>query len=162
MHLNDGYNVLMQENQKRRIVRLKKQSNQFKNMNICSFIEHLEIIKKEMLFLFQGSHLAKDAKFLRKMAINIKQLHFDAKKTSKSSEHRQQAIEVEHFLSTPIGAPFVSAITLLQAADSFSEQHPKESDLSHLLEDYAKYGKHYASQLLRALLLSQRKRSKTA
>lgn len=142
--------MLMKENK----VNLKKQTIKH---STCSFKEHLDIIKKEMLFLFQRGHLAKDAKFLRKMAINIKQLHFDAKKTNKRSEYKQQAIEVEHFLSTPIGAPFVSAITLLQAADSFSEQNPKESDLSHLLEDFAQYGKHYASQLLRALLLSQRK-----
>ena len=149
--------MLMKEKSIKRDVTLKKQNNIIKKQNPCSFKEHLDIIKKEMLFLFQRGQLAKDAKFLRKMAINIKQLHFDAKKTNKQSEYRQQAIEVEHFLSTPIGAPFVSAITLLQAADSFSDQNPKESDLSQLLEDFAKYGKHYASQLLRALLLSQRK-----
>ena len=152
--------MLMQERHKIRIVTMKNKSNSIKKHKTSSFKEHLDIIKKEMLFLFQRGHLAKDAKFLRKMAINIKQLHFDVKKTDKSSEHREQAVEVEHFLSTPIGAPFVSPITLLQAADSFSEQNPKESDLSRLLEDFAKYGKHYASQLLRALLLSQRKRSK--
>jgi hypothetical protein len=110
-----------------------------------SFKEHLEIIKNEMIFLFQKNHLAKDVKFLRKMAINIKQLHYDAKRTKNK--------EIEHFLSTPLGAPFISASTLIHAADTFSDQNPKESDLSLLLEDFAKYGKHYATELLRALLL---------
>lgn len=156
MQLNGKRNMLMQEVRKRRVVRLKNQNNQIKKQNTCSFKEHLEIIKKEMISLFQRSHLAKDAKFLRKMAINIKQLHYDAKKARKSKECKRQAKEVEHFLSTPIGAPFISTITLTQAADNFSVQHPKESDLSLLLEDFAKYGKHYATQLLRALLLSQK------
>jgi|GEM_PF-1464644 len=146
--------MLMQENRKIRIVRFKKQPDQIKTKNKISnsFKEHLDIIRKEMLYLFQRNQLSKDVKFLRKMAINIKQLHFDAKNAKKTAEWKQQARDIEHFLSTPIGAPFVSAITLTQAADNFSEQNPKESDLSILLEDFGKYGQHYATQLLRALL----------
>ncbi len=127
-----------------------------KNKTSNSFEEHLDIIKKEMLFLFQKNHLAKDIKFLRKMAINIKHLHFDAKNAKKNSQWKQQAKDIEHFLSTPIGAPFISSITLTQAADNFSEQNPKESDLSILLEDFGKYGRHYAAQLLRAVLSFKR------
>jgi hypothetical protein len=150
--------MLIQENRKRRIVRFKNQTDKIitKNKILNSFEEHLDIIRKEMLCLFQRNYLSKDIKFLRKMAINIKQLHFDAKNAKKTAEWKHQATDIEHFLSTPIGAPFVSAITLTQAADNFSEQNPKESDLSILLEDFGKYGQHYATQLLRGLLSKKR------
>ncbi len=141
--------------QKRRIIEFK--NSKIQKQNTCSFKEHLDILKKEMLFLFNKHHLAKDVKFLRKMAINIKQLHYDAKNAKKTAEWKHQAKEIEHFLSTPIGAPFVSPLTLTQASDSFSQQNPKESDLSILLEDFAKYGQHYATQLLRALILVKKR-----
>lgn len=150
--------MLMHKINKRRIVRLKKHYLKHKITNESSFKENLDLLKKEMLFLFQKKHLAKDVKFLRKMAIHIKQLHFDAKHAIKS-ESKQQAQEVEHFLSTPMGAPFISGVTLTQAADSFSEQNPKESDLSTLLESFASYGQHYSTQLLRSLLIQANKLS---
>jgi hypothetical protein len=143
--------------QKRRRIEFHNSKNELQKINSCSFKEHLDVIKKEMFFLFNKNHLAKDVKFLRKMAINIKQLHYDAKLAKKTAEWKHQAKEIEHFLSTPIGAPFISTITLTQAADTFSEQNPKESDLSLLLEDFAKYGQHYATQLLRALLLVKKR-----
>ncbi len=87
------------------------------------------------------------------MAINIKQVHFDAKNAKHIPALKQRARAIEHFLSTPIGAPFIGNLTLTKAADTFSEQNPKESDLSQLLGDFATFGKHYATQLLRVFLL---------
>lgn len=136
--------MLIQESSKKRSV----------NINF-SYKEHLDLIKRELVFLFQGNHLAKDIKFLRKMAINIKQLHFDARIAKHLEEFKHHAKAVDHFLSTPIGAPFVGKITLTKAAETFSEQDPQDSDLSHLLMDFAKYGKSYATQLLRVFILKQ-------
>ncbi len=93
--------------------------------------ENLEILKNEMSFLFKEKHLAKDAKFLRKMAINIKHLHYNVKRAIAQAKCPAHVKKIEHFLSTPMRGP----ITLSEAAATFSEQHPKESDLSHLLED---------------------------
>lgn len=95
--------------------------------------ENLEVLKNEMLSLFKEKQLAKDAKFLRKMAINIKHLHYSVNQALAQAKCPVQAKKIEHFLSTPLRGP----ITLSQAADTFSEQHPKESDLSYLLESAA-------------------------
>lgn len=120
---------------------IKKSENNFK--------EHLDIIKTEMFKLLKKSQLAKDVTFLRKMAVNLKQLHYEAKKVKKFKLHHLLAQEVEHFLTTPLGAPFISRSTWIQAVDSFSIQNPTDSDLSLLLADFARYGAYYALQLLR-------------
>ncbi len=98
--------------------------------------------------LIHRPHLAKDSRFLRRMAINIKQLHHDAKKTQFQGNLPMLAKQVAHFLSTPLGAPFVAKETLVQAAYLFSEQEPKESDLSAMLGEFAYYGARYPMQLL--------------
>lgn len=131
-----------------RIDRLKKSSkSKQKKQNKTPLEEISELMKKDFLLLFHNSNLLKDVKFLRKMAINIKQLHYDAKNARNSVQLKHCAKNIEHFLTTPIGAPFVADLTLTQAADSFSEQNPKESDLSLLLADFVAYGNTIQTQL---------------
>jgi hypothetical protein len=121
----------------------KKEKNK---RNEFSFVEHFDIIKKEISLLFQKNSLAKDVKYLRKMAINIKQLHHDAKNAQSCAHLKVHAKAVEGILSKPIEALGLGKMALTQAADSFSEQHPGESDLSQLLSNKA------AVKLLRACL----------
>ena len=97
------------------------------------FKESLDVIKTEMLHLCEEEGLAKDAKFLRKMAINIKHLDYNVKKAITAPKCSAHAKKIAHFLSTPMQASPGSPITLSKAADTFSEQNPLESDLSHLL-----------------------------
>lgn len=67
------------------------------------------------------------------MALSIKQLNYVASKAGYKGKL------LRHFLSTPWGAPFVGGCTLLEAADHFSEQEPKFSDLAELLEQFVSY-----------------------
>jgi hypothetical protein len=114
----------------------------------CDFKDQVAQLKKDWLALINQSYLAKDPQFLRKMAINIKHLHHDAKRMKKTGALRSQALQIQHFLSTPIGAPFVAKETLVKAAYLFSEQDPQDSDLSAILREFSLYGKSFPMQLL--------------
>lgn len=98
--------------------------------------EHIEQMNKDWKALFASPELAKDFKFLRRMAINIKQLHHDAKRTSEFGELKTLAGQITQFLSTPLGAPFRAKETLVRAADLFSVQDPQDSDLSEILQKF--------------------------
>jgi hypothetical protein len=130
---------------KRRIIHINTDSNlrKIKYPTPCSFQEHLGQMSKDWQALIHKPQLASDARFLRRMAINIKHLHYDAKKKQKEG-----ALRIAHFLSTPLGAPFVTKETLLKAAYLFSEQDPKESDLCMILKEFATYGVRYPMHLL--------------
>lgn len=94
---------------------------------------HLSQLQRDFSALFEEKNLAKDAQFLRRVAITIKHLHYDAMRNPMSDE-------VLGFLTTPLGDFQVSEMTLLDAADSYSEQDPKHSDLSELLAEIATFG----------------------
>ncbi len=114
----------------------------------CLFKEHLEQMNKDLRTLMEGAHVVKDPKFLRRMAINIKHLHHEAKKMQQRENLRALSSQIIHFLSTPLGAPFVAKETLVNAAYLFSEQDPNESDLRMILGEFAFYGTRYPLQLL--------------
>lgn len=89
--------------------------------------------------LLRQDALLKDGKFLKKIATDILKLDTDATLAKKEKSLKEQA-EVLHFaLSTPWGAPFIGETTLLDAANTFREDHP-ETALMHLLSDFLKYG----------------------
>lgn len=94
---------------------------------------HLSQLQRDFSALFEDKSLAKDAQFLRRVAITIKHLHYDAMRNPMTDE-------VQTFLTTSLGDFQVSEMTLLDAADSYSEQDPKHSDLSELLSEIATFG----------------------
>lgn len=73
------------------------------------------------------------------MAINIKQIQHDVKKAKHPRNWEASAHELAHFLSTPVGAPFVAELTLIEAADNYSQQEPQYSDLSELLSVFSRF-----------------------
>jgi hypothetical protein len=104
-----------------------------------SFIESFIRLKTDWNQLLNDEYFATDFKFLLRMAINIKQICHDAKKSKHPKTWKEEVDQLSYFLSTPVGAPFVSRVTLLQAADNFSEQEPRHSDLAQLLSDFSKF-----------------------
>lgn len=135
---------------KRRIIHIKKTGTNLKNKDskFCYFNEHLKQMRKDWLALISRSHLAKNPQFLRRMAINVKHLHYDAIQLKQTIEFQSRVSQIEHFLSTPLGAPFVTKVTLVKAAYLFSEQDPRDSDLSRILEEFSHYGACFPMQLL--------------
>lgn len=142
--------MLGTKNRKRRIININKHPHLRKSKcpTVCPFKDHLEQMNKEWQALIHRSYLAKDPKFLRRMAIHIKQLHHDAKNMQKKENFQGLSQRIAHFLSTPLGAPFVSKETLVKAAYLYSEQVPEESDLCIILSEFALYGAFYPMQLL--------------
>ncbi len=127
--------------QKRRIIHFTKKSllNRGKPTH-PGLKEELKRFKRDWEDLFEKESLARDMKFLRRMAIAIKQLQYHAA----NSKDRFGGERLYHFLSTPIGET-----TLIEAADKYSDQDPRHSDLAELLGDVAKHGK----QVLEAVSL---------
>jgi hypothetical protein len=97
-----------------------------------SFVDSLLKLKQDWNHLLHCHALAKDPKFLRRMAINIQQIHYDVQ-TKQLKNWQNEAEALLHFLSTPLGAPFVAKMTFLEAVEKFGEQDPISSDLSELL-----------------------------
>jgi hypothetical protein len=94
--------------------------------------ETLEQLNIELYRLFAEKKIVHDARFLRRMAIAVKHLHFDAKKAGDE--------RVCRFLESSMGPFMENKQSLLNAADIFSEQDPKHSDLACLLEEIAFFG----------------------
>lgn len=94
--------------------------------------EPLEQLNVELNRLFAEKNIVHDARFLRRMAIGVIHLYFDAKR---SGDER-----ICRFLDSSIGPFMENKQSLLNAADLFSEQDPKHSDLASLLEEIAFFG----------------------
>lgn len=84
--------------------------------------------KREWDALLKNRELAADAKFLRRLAIAVKQMHTLA---LNSKEQEKIVADVQTFLAISCGET-----TLLQAADSYGEEEPRNSDLSQLLSEF--------------------------
>jgi len=148
--------MLTTQKHKRRIVHFKRPTKIKKDRPklILSFEENIGRLKQDYLNLFTKIQLAKDLKFLRRIAINIKHAYYDASQAKHQRRFVSSALNLCHFLSTPLGAPVVTKTTLVNAAFHFSEQDPQHSDLSEILINFAKYGSSYSEQILRVFNLT--------
>lgn len=81
----------------------------------------------DFFHLFEHKNLAKDLRFLRRVAITIRHLHFFLPHNCK----------LKKFINSPLTE---SRVSLLQAADNLSEQDPLHSELSDLLQEIANTG----------------------
>lgn len=87
--------------------------------------------------------LVKNKKYLKKMANDIKLLNDDLliNKEDKIPSY------IYHLITTPLGAPFVSNKTFLDAALNFENQTPLHSDLSLLVSNFSKYENYFHDEI---------------
>ncbi|MBX9743728.1 MAG: hypothetical protein K2X08_00785 [Chlamydiales bacterium] len=116
--------------------------------------KNLIILKKEIDNLLVSPELANQPKFLRRIALSILEIAYCAKQAKTFKDQAVNAEQIEHFLTTPLGAPFVAKTTLATAALNFSEQDPLTSDLHEILREIAAYGPKFTLQLLRIFSLN--------
>ncbi|MGL4539709.1 MAG: hypothetical protein ACRCU0_01855 [Candidatus Rhabdochlamydia sp.] len=90
-----------------------------------SFYSCIQELQNNLTKLTKSTTLAKDAKFLRMCAILITELYYKAKHHPFPPRIKKSAKQAIELLTTPF-----QVATLIQAARLFSEQNPKESDLS--------------------------------
>lgn len=86
--------------------------------------------------------------FLTNIAKDIKQLGVDSENAEKIEELWEEAHLIQHFLRTPWGAPFVSDMTLLEAALAYDVQDPLSSDLCHLMDEVVLHSSIQENQFL--------------
>ncbi|MGD2169967.1 MAG: hypothetical protein PVI40_06990 [Chlamydiota bacterium] len=87
--------------------------------------------------------LVDNTEFLHKFADHIIQLDKDA-----TDSDDEQASLVHHYLTTPLGAPFISNKTLLEAANSYDRQDPLNSDLHELVDGMIHFGDQQKNPLM--------------
>jgi hypothetical protein len=115
----------------------------------------LERLIQDFQQLKQSPSLCRDPRFLCRMATDLKQLSHDAALGLRISTLKKKARLIRHLLTTPFGAPYVSRMTFLEAADIFSEQEPRHSDLANLLQNSLTYGCKFEKQIRSLINLSQ-------
>jgi hypothetical protein len=98
----------------------------------------LKTFNKDWKNLTHKKKLVKNKKYLKKMANDIIKLNNDL---LINKDDKVPSL-IYHMLTTPIGAPFVSNKTLLNAALNYENQTPKYSDLQYLILNFYKY-EHY-------------------
>lgn len=90
-----------------------------------TFSESLTKLKQDWNNLVQCHALSKDAKFLTRMAINIKQIHHDIKLSKHPKKWENQVSKI------------INLQTVIEAVDNYSVQEPTSSDLSSLISGIA-------------------------
>ena len=119
-----------------------------KNISTRNFEKDLLNIHNEFVHLFKQPVLARDYKFLRKMSIIIKQIHYSSKTAPLHREIKWKAKDIEEFLENTINNPFTANTSLVEAALSFSEQDPQNSDISEILEKMTHHAPKFSRRLL--------------
>ena len=119
----------------------KKKGKLKKSTPKKDFEKDLDELNHDWEELLAHRQLLTDQKFLHKIAEDIVELNDDATLMEKDPQVEPIAHLVHHMLTTPVGAPFITDKTLLEAAISFDYQKPLRSDLSQIMKNFLKYSR---------------------
>jgi len=122
----------------------KKKKSLKKNSKKKELKEDLQKFSQDCEKILAHHELVEDVDFLHKFAEDIKYLDEDASLFEKDPSAKM----IHYYLSTPMGAPFVSTKTLLEAASSYRHQDPLESDLHELVDGMIHFGVQKKNPLL--------------
>jgi hypothetical protein len=88
--------------------------------------------------------LINDTNFLDRFSEDIQDLESDTLEFSNDPSAQM----IHYYLSTPMGAPFISRKTMLEAAASYQNQEPLKSDLYELVDGMIHFGDQEKNPLL--------------
>ncbi len=92
--------------------------------------------------LLEKESLYENSDFLNEFAEDIKKLNDDTLLLIDEKDFKNSADIIQHILTTPWGAPFVSNKTLLEAAIAYEYQDPLQSDLHNLVGQFTHFSEH--------------------
>lgn len=95
----------------------------------------LKDFSKDCKEVLEHHELLEDERFLQKLAKHIVRLEEDT-----SFFDNEDTRLVHYYLTTPLGAPFISSKTLLEAALSYHYQDPLISDLHEIIDKMIHFG----------------------
>jgi len=119
-------------------------------------IEHqiLKKLKEDLIAIHsdwqQAAHdknIRNDPAFLQKFAEDVLILDKDALSAKKVAPCKDKASLVHHLLSTPWGAPFISDMTLLEAAQTYQSNPTIPGPFNLMVENFARYESEFKSQI---------------
>lgn len=114
----------------------------------------IEKLKKDLKAIHsdwqQAAHdkaIRNDLDFLEKFAHDIIMLDQDAQSAQKTTPCKAKATLVHHLLSTPWGAPFISNMTLIEAAQLFKKDPKIPGPFYLMVENFARFESKFKSQI---------------
>ena len=111
-----------------------KRRNYFQKKDpLIQFKKDLDNFNYDMHDLIDQKEKVEEIPFLQKIASDIIDLYEDSISVEKIVP---EAHDIYHLIATPIGAPYVSDMTLLQAAMDFSYQDPQNSSMKKMLQNF--------------------------
>ena len=99
------------------------------NHDIETLKKDLYILRDDIQLIIDKNQLIDDQEFIKKFASDVRKLDRD----SYFLKSKENVSLIHYFLSTPIGAPFVSDCSLLEAAIMCKKQPPLNSFLHEYL-----------------------------
>lgn len=105
------------------------------HINIERLKKDLFILRDDIELITKKHNLVDDQRFIQKIAHDIRKIDED----SFYLKDNEKAQLIHYLLSSPVGAPFVTPISLLEAAKTLKRETPLESRLHHYLENLLKY-----------------------
>lgn len=119
-------------------------------------VEHqlLKKLKEDLLAIHadwkQAAHdqtMRNDITFLEKFAQDVLILDQDALSAKSIAACKEKATLVHHLLSTPWGAPFISEMTLIEAAKNFTSGPKIPGPFYLMVENFARFESEFKSQI---------------
>ncbi len=101
------------------------------NPEIETLKKDLCILRDDIELVLKKKQLIEDQEFIKKFASDVRKLDQD----SYYLKAYEDASLIHYFLSTPVGAPFVSDCSLLEAAIMCKKQTPIHSSLHAYLQN---------------------------
>lgn len=124
--------------EKKRIARIEKK-----------ILHNLRELASDWKKLFSKKKVAKQKRFLKKMAGEIKELENLSAIAEQFPQTEKTGLIIHDLLTTPWGIPINYDISLLEAALEFDQS--KLFKFSHLLEDFAKYSSLVENDILKMI-----------
>lgn len=105
------------------------------NPDIETLKKDLYILRDDIELILKKNQLIEDQEFIKKFASDVRKLDRD----SYFLKSHEDVSLIHYFLSTPVGAPFVSDCSLLEAAIMCKKQIPLNSSLHDYLQHLVQY-----------------------
>ena len=118
-----------------------------KNSLLKSVREDLKSFHQDWNAFAKHPESLKTPELLKSFSEDILKIYQDAIKLEKLHALKEESDLVKYILTTSWGAPFVEEANLLSAAKTFLANPKKDSDLSHLLKDFANFSNVFHNQL---------------
>ena len=118
--------------------------------------EDIEDLSHKLHSIQTDIQIIDDEFFLKSMAQSISTLDRHTNELKSISVNKTETELIYHILHTPWGAPFVSDVSLLEAANCYVDEKPLLSKLHLILAGFARYGAKFKVQPIESIFILEK------